>query len=166
MVDKNRLSILFGCGIRVLLAVLIPQIPILAAQALTLLLERLDIPILLRQLILQLSNLSSTTCLGKFVGLLARSLGVTFIALDFLFETEGVEDHHIGAVEDEGKEEGEAAKVHVALGVEFAGLHFHAAGAFEHGGAGLDISDAQGLNAEFETYLLLLLVLASSTWTL
>ena len=142
---KNPLPILLGRGIRVLLAVLITQISIFAAEALTLLLERLNISILLRQLVLQLSNLSSTTCLSKLVGVLAGSLGVTFITLDFLFQTERVQDHHIGAIEDEGEEEGEAAKVHVALGVEFAGLHFHAAGAFEHSGAGLAVSDAEDL---------------------
>ena len=146
-IDENRLSILFGCGIRVLLAVFIPQIPVFAAEALTLLLKCLNIPILLRQLVLQLSNLSSTTCLSQFVGLLARSLRITFVALDFLFEAEGVEDHDISAVEDERKEEGEAAEIHVALRVKFAGLHFHAAGAFEHGRTGFDISDARGLNA-------------------
>ncbi len=144
-VVQNRLSILLGCGVWVLLAVLVPQIIIFAAEALTLLLERLNVSVLLRQLVLQLSNLSSAACLSKFVRLLARSLGVTFVALDFLFETEGVEDHHVGAVEDEREEEGEAAKVHVALGVEFAGLHFHAAGAFEHSGAFMDVSDADGL---------------------
>ncbi len=34
--------------------------------------------------------------------------------------------HHVGAVEDEGKEEGEATEVHVALGIELAGLNLHA----------------------------------------
>ena len=129
-----------------MLAVLIPQIPIFAAEALTLLLERLNVPILLRQQVLQLANLSGTTCLGQPVRILARRFGVTFVALDLLFEAERVEDHDVGAVEDEGEEEGEATKIHVALRVEFAGLHFHAAGAFKHGRADLEISDAQGLD--------------------
>lgn len=60
-------------------------------------------------------------------------LGVTFVFLDLLLETEGVEDQGVGAVEDEGKEQREATEVHVALRVEFAGLDFHALGA---GGGG------------------------------
>ena len=163
VLPENPLSVLLGCRIRVLLAVLIAQISIFTTETLTLLLERLNIPILLRQLVLQLANLSGTTCLSELVQVFARSLGVTLVALDFLFETESVEDHDIGAVEDEGEEEGEATKIHVALGVELAGLHFHAARAFEHGGAGLDISDAGSLEHVVGTYFLLLLVFASST---
>ena len=160
---ENPLSILLGCRIRILLAELVAQISIFTTETLTLLLERLDVPILLRQLVLQLANLSGTTCLSKLVRIFARSLGVTFVALDFLFEAESVKDHDIGAVEDEGEEEGEAAKIHVALGIELAGLHFHAARAFEHGGAGLDISDAGSLGRVIRTYFWLLLVFASST---
>ena len=140
LLPVNPLSVLLGRRIRILLAVLISQISIFTLEALTLLLERLNVPILLCQLVLQLANFSGTTCLSKLVRILARSLRVTLVALDLLFETESVEDHDIGAVEDEGEEEGEAAEIHVALGVELAGLHFHAAGAFEHGGTGLDIS--------------------------
>ena len=163
---ENPLSVLLGCRIGILLAVLISQISIFTTEALTLLLERLNVPILLRQLILQPADLPGTTCLSKLIRIFARSLGVTLEALDFLFETESIEDHDIGAVEDEGEEEGEAAEIHVALGVELAGLHFHAARAFEHGGTGLDISDAGSLGGVVGTYFWLLLVLASSTWTL
>lgn len=34
--------------------------------------------------------------------------------------------HHVGAVEDQRKEERKTAEVHVALGVELAGLDLHA----------------------------------------
>ena len=163
VLPESPLSVLLGCRVRILLAVLIAQISIFATEALTLLLEGLNVPILLRQLVLQPANLSGTTCLSKLVRVFARSLGVTLVALDLLFETESVEDHDIGAVEDEGEEEGEATKIHVALGVELAGLHFHAAGAFEHGGTGPDISDAGSLGRVAGTYFWLLLVLASST---
>ena len=71
--------------------------------------------------------------MSKLVTLFALGLWVAFVALDGLFETEGLKDEDVGAVEDQGQEEGEAAEVHVALGVEFAGLDFHAAGAFKHG---------------------------------
>ena len=135
--DIHHLSILLRRRIGILLAELIPQIPILATESLTLFLQRLDIPLLLRQLVLQFANLARVAGLGEFVGFLARGFGVAFVAFDFFFEAEGVEYHDVGAVQDEGEEEGEAAEVHVALGVEFAGLDFHAAGAFEHGGAGL-----------------------------
>lgn len=102
---------------------------IFPAQALTLLLHGFKLPILLCQLVLKRSNLPSTTSLLQFLCILALGLGVTFVALDFLFETEGVEDHAVCAIEDEGKEEGETAEVHVALGIELARLHFHAFGA-------------------------------------
>ena len=124
VLPENPLPVLLGCRIRILLAVLISQISIFTTEALTLLLERLNVPILLRQLVLQPANLAGTTCLRKLVRIFARSLGVTLVALDFLFEAESVKDHDISAVEDEGEEEGEAAKIHVALGVELAGLHW------------------------------------------
>ena len=34
--------------------------------------------------------------------------------------------HHVGTVEDQGQEERETTEVHVALGIELAGLDLHA----------------------------------------
>ena len=50
---------------------------------------------------------------------------VTLDPLDFLLETQGVENHDIGAVKDQRQEESKAAEVHVALRIEFARLNFH-----------------------------------------
>lgn len=124
------LPVLLGSGVGV--AHLVAKIVVFAAKTLTLLLECLDITVLLSQLVLQLTNLSSTTCLSEPIRFLALGFWVTFIALDLLFKTEGVENHHVGAVKDQGEEESEAAEVHVALGVKFAGLDFHPAGTFKH----------------------------------
>lgn len=74
---------------------------------------------------------------------LSLSLGVSLILLKLGLELESLENlknvrkvhffrvvastyHHVGAVEDQRKEQGEATKVHVALGVELAGLNLHA----------------------------------------
>ena len=123
------LPILPRCAVRVLCAELIPKIVILTTQSLTLLLERLQVPILLGQLILQLGDLTETTGLVELLRLLALGFGVTFVALDLLLKLERLEYHGVGAVEDQRKEQGEAAEVHVALGVEFTGLYLHTFGA-------------------------------------
>ena len=106
----------------VLLRHLITKSIVLIAQPLALLLQGLNVPILLRQLLLELANLTELARLIKLVVLWL----VAFHCPDFLLQTQSVEDHDIGAVEDEREEEREAAEVHVALGVEFARLDFHA----------------------------------------
>lgn len=120
-----RLPLLLGRGIGVLLRKLIAQVVVLPAQPLALLLHSLQLPVLLRQLILQAGNFTESTSLGKLVGFLALCLWIVLVALDSFLETESVQYHDIGAVQDEGEEQGKAAEVHVALGVEFAGLDFH-----------------------------------------
>lgn len=122
------LPILLRRSVRIRLTILIPHIPILPLQALTLLLHGLQILVLLRELILQPADLPRIARLVQLVGVFAAALAVALVALDFLFEAQHVEDHDVGAVEDQREEEREAAEVHVALGVEFAGLHFHAFG--------------------------------------
>lgn len=108
---------------------LIAQATILITQALTLLLQNLNILIALAELLLQRGDFAQLTRLAELLvrlivgGLLAAQ------GLDFGFQTQRVEDERVGAVQDEGEEEGEAAEVHVALGVELAGLDFHAFGA-------------------------------------
>lgn len=133
-IDK-RVSLLVFLGSRIRLADAVAHVAILALETLGLLLEGVEVSILLSELVLQFSDFAGPARLGQALGLFAAGLGVAFVALDFLLEAEGVRDHDVGAVQDEGEEEREAAEVHVALGVEFAGLDFHAAGAFEHGGA-------------------------------
>ena len=105
---------------------LVAQPVILVTQPLALTLQRLDITVPLLQLLLESTNLAHLTRVRQLVLRLVVGGLVATQTLDFLLEAQDVEDHHVGAVEDEGEEEGEAAEVHVALGVEFAGLDFHA----------------------------------------
>ena len=145
--EKEYRSPIFLRGaVRILGAKLVTELAILPAQALTLLLEVLQIAVLLSQLILQFGNLTGTTGLVELVGLLAFGLGIAFVIFDLLFKPECVQDHGIGSVEDEREEEGETAEVHVALGVKFAGLHFHARRALHHSGSTSFVSfrDSQG----------------------
>ncbi len=121
----------------VLAANLITEAVVFAAEALTLLLECLHVTVLLRQLVLQLADLSGTSSLRQPLRLFPLGFWVAFVLLDLLFEAESVENHDIGAVEDQRQEEGEATEVHVTLRVEFAGLDFHTSGAFKHGRAGM-----------------------------
>lgn len=121
----TNLSALLGRRSAALGRQLIADIVVLALKTLTLLLESLDILLTLDKLLLETANLTGLTSFSELVGLLAVDVGA-FVALDLLFETEDVEDHHVSAVEDQGEEEREAAEIHVALGVELAGLDFHA----------------------------------------
>lgn len=112
---------------------MVAHVVVLPAQAFTLLLHCLQLTILLGQPILQLANLTRLAGLRELLRFLTLGLWVALVALDLVFEPERVEDHDVGAVEDEGEEEGEAAEVHVALRVEFAGLDLHAFGAGDAG---------------------------------
>jgi len=98
---------------------------VLLAEPVGLLLQHIDVAIPLLQLILQTADLSDITSIGELLLRLVASKLVAVEALDLLLQTQDVQDHGVGAVEDEGEEEGEAAEVHVALGVEFAGLDLH-----------------------------------------
>lgn len=105
---------------------LVAEAVVLIAEALALLLESLDVTLTLGELFLQLGDLAELTSLAE-TGLALLALGVAASeALVLLLEAQDVEDHGVGAVEDEGEEEGEATEVHVALRVELAGLDFHA----------------------------------------
>ena len=86
-------------------------------QTLALLLEGLKVQVLLGKLLLKGSDLVR----GLDGGVL-----VAVVDANALLEADDVLDHYIGAVEDQGKEQGEAAEVHVALGVKLAGLDFGA----------------------------------------
>ena len=108
---------------------LIAQALILIAQPLTLLLQHLDILIALAELLLQLRHLAQMARLSELLVRLVVGRLLTPQGLDLGFQAQGVEDEGVGAVKDEGEEEGEAAEVHVALGVEFASLDLHAFGA-------------------------------------
>lgn len=64
---------------------------------------------------------------------LVVGFGVALHLLDCVLETDLLEDHGVGTVQNEREEQCEAAEVHVALGVEFAGLYFGALGAGDRG---------------------------------
>lgn len=108
-----RLLVLGGLGGLKLVAELVVAL----VEALALLLEGLEVEVLLGQLLLERSNL---------VRALAGEVLVAVVGADLVLEADDVLNHDIGAVEDQGQEQGEAAEVHVALGVELAGLDFGA----------------------------------------
>lgn len=125
---KRPLRVLLVILVALAVRDLVAELMVLAGQTLALLLESLDVAILGRELFLQSANLTNRAGLRETGGVLAAGLLVTLEQLDAVFETENLEDHDIGTVEDQGQEEGEATEVHVALRVELAGLHLHAVG--------------------------------------
>ena len=161
----KHLPILLWCAISLSSAVLVAQIAILAAQTLRLLLQGLQIAVLLGQFFSQATNFPSIASVSQLVGLLSSSLWVTLVLLDLLLKTQDIEDHSVCAVEDQGEEKGETAEVHVALGVELAGLDFHALVAKNCGSTGLLDPDFVG-GEEATNPPWFLLDSASSSWTL
>ena len=114
-----------GIGARDLIA----KTVVFIIHVLGLLLEIFNVAIALGEFFLVVADLAQLTGLAKLRSSLVILSRLTLEDLDFLLESQGVEDHGVGAVENQREEEGEAAEVHVALGVEFASLHFHAFGA-------------------------------------
>jgi len=105
---------------------LVTESVVLVGKTLALLLQRLKLTVLLPQSLLELRNLAKLTSIAK-TRLALLALGVASgEALVLLLKAQNFEDHGVGAVEDEGEEESEAAQVHVALRVELAGLNLHA----------------------------------------
>jgi hypothetical protein len=119
---------------------LIAELVVLSGQALTLLLEGLNIAVLGLKLLSQSANLANGAGLCETSGVLAASLLVTLEELDTVLKTEDIENHSVSAVEDQREEQGEATQVHVALGVELAGLNLHAVSA-EVGSSAVEISN-------------------------
>jgi hypothetical protein len=107
---------------------LVRETVVLLLEAVPLLLQVGNVAVLGFQLLLKLSNLADTTSVAELCRSAALGRWVTIQTLNFLFETKDVKDHDVSAVEDEGKEEGEAAKVHVTLRVELARLNLHTGG--------------------------------------
>lgn len=107
-------------------------------ETIALLLEDLNVTLLLGKLLLEVSNLVELASLCQLVGLFTTGRLVTGETLDFIFKTESVEDHDVGSIEDKREEQGEAAKVHVTLSVEFAGLVVGSSGTSQGFRAGND----------------------------
>lgn len=102
-------------------AVLLSKLVILAVERGGLLLEGLDVLVTELDLALEAGDLTGVTGHGELRGLLGVLVG-TLELLELLLETEDLENHDVGAVEDQGEEESETAEVHVALGVKLASL--------------------------------------------
>lgn len=130
--DLLRLLVTLGLGG----GVLVRELVVALVQTGALLLEGLEVAVLLLELLAELGDFTGVTGNGELLALLGVALGA-LIAADLVLQTHHLKDHNVGAVKDEGEEEGEAAKVHVALGVELAGLHLkalvtHDGGAVRH----------------------------------
>lgn len=115
-------------------SVLVAELIVALVELLALLLQGLEVLVLLLKLLSETSKLTRLAGNGKLLRLLGIALSTLVIA-DLVLQTHHLEDHNVGAVKDERKEEGEAAKVHVALGVELAGLDFEALVAHNSGTA-------------------------------
>ena len=102
---------------------LVAHAVVLLLHLLDLLLQVLHVTVLGSELVLELANLTGATDILERRALLAC---LSLVVLELLLEAEGVENHNVGAVEDEGEEQGKSAQVHVALRVELAGLDLHA----------------------------------------
>ena len=107
-------------------SVLVPETIVFIGQALALLLERLNVSILLSNLLLETSNFANSASLSQLGIRLAVLRSFASELLNFGFQAQRVKNHDIGPVEDEGEEECEAAKVHIALGIKLSSLDFHA----------------------------------------
>lgn len=102
---------------------LVTKTVVLGGETLSLLLESLNVTVLGSELLLQTANLANAAGLVELSVL--GSIGTLQLSV-LKLETENIEDHTVGAVEDQREEEGEAAEVHVALRVELASLDLHA----------------------------------------
>lgn len=116
---------------------LVAHAVVLLLHLLDLLLQVLHVTVLGSELVLELANLTGATDILERRALLAC---LSLVVLELLLEAEGVENHNVGAVEDEGEEQGKSAQVHVALRVELAGLDLHALDATKTGLSGGPIS--------------------------
>ena len=104
-------------------SVLVAELIVALVELLALLLQSLKILLLLGKLLLERGELTRLSSNGELLALLCVLVG-TLVGAETVLETHDLHDHHVGAVENEREEEGEAAEVHVALGVELAGLDF------------------------------------------
>lgn len=117
---------------------LIAQSVVLASQPLTLLLEVLDVTILGFNFFLKSTDLADRASFGDAGRVFATGLLVAVEDANAVLKTKDLEDHGVGAVEDEREEEGESTQIHVALRVELAGLDLHTISA--------EMGSAVGLN--------------------
>lgn len=104
-------------------SVLVAELVVALVELFALLLEGLEVLFLKLELLSETGELTGLTGGSKLLSLLSVVLG-TLVRADLVLETHHLDDHNVGTVKDERKEEGEAAKVHVALRVELAGLDF------------------------------------------
>jgi hypothetical protein len=101
---------------------------VIFVQSCKLALRCIQFLVLLAKLSLELTDLICTALSAELLAFLSTSVGIALVHLDLLFQAEDVENHDVGAVENEGEEESEATKVHVTLRVELASLDLHTLG--------------------------------------
>jgi hypothetical protein len=116
------LSVLLGGGIGGARD-LVTKTVVLGGETLSLLLKSLNVTVLGSKLLLQTADLANAAGLVE-LGVLG-AIGTLHLSV-LKLETEHLKDHGVGAVEDQGEEEGKTAEVHVALRVELASLDLHA----------------------------------------
>ena len=104
---------------------LVAHAVVLFLHLLNLLLEVLHVAVLGSELVLELANLAGAALDILETLALLGGASLALVLLELLLKAEDIEDHNVGTVEDEGEEQGETAEVHVALGVELAGLNLH-----------------------------------------
>jgi hypothetical protein len=127
--NAEALVALLVASARIRLVEFDAQLIVLLLESLGLLLHCGNLLVLLLKLSLELANLVCAVFAVQLLALLATSIWTALIHFHLLFEAEDIKDETVGAVEDQGQEEGEAGEVHVALRVELAGLDFHSLGA-------------------------------------
>jgi len=126
---------------------LVTHVVVLFLHALDLLLQVLHVAVFASKLFLEVRDLADTTNVLRRLAI--GCLCVALKDLDLLLETKNIEDHDVGAIQDERQEKGETTEVHVALRVELACLDFHALDASKAGvSAALLVAHA----AEFDLY--------------
>lgn len=103
--------------------VLLSELIVLLGKLSALLLESLKVLVLVSNLLLEAGDLAGITGGGKLLALLGVLLG-TLVGAELVLQAHDLDNHDVGAVQDEREEEGKSAKVHVALGVELACLDF------------------------------------------
>lgn len=117
----NNLHALPALAVELSTTVLLSELIVLLVKLSALLLESLKVLVLVSNLLLEAGDLAGITGGGKLLALLGVLLG-TLVGAELVLQAHDLDNHDVGAVQDEREEEGESAKVHVALGVELACL--------------------------------------------
>lgn len=144
----HGLSALSVFAVNLSSSVLVAELAVGLVELLGLLLEVLEILVLLLELLLESSKLAGLAGDSQFLALLGV-LGGALVGLKLVLQAHDFKDHDVGAVENQGKEQCEAAEVHVALRVKLAGLDFESLGSHDSGSA-IDVVRKEALFDGFQ----------------